>query len=80
MFGLVDKRTEAAQQLGNAIRQRRKSFGVTQRALAEMCDLAPNTIIQLERGTGNARLTTLLRITGVLGLDLALRPQDLRHA
>ena len=76
----MTKQAEAALLLGGAIRRRRKSFGVTQKALAEMCELAPNTIIQLERGTGNARLATLLRVTGVLGLDIVLRPQDMRDA
>lgn len=65
------------EQLGAMLRERRNALGVTQLELAEMCKVAPNTIIQIERGTGNARLTTLLRITDILGLHLDLVPKRL---
>ncbi|MFK8055858.1 MAG: helix-turn-helix domain-containing protein [Saprospiraceae bacterium] len=65
------------QQLGARLRERRKALNVTQLSLAEMCSLAPNTIINLERGTGNARLETLFRITDVLGLSLDFVPKRL---
>jgi len=63
--------------LGSMLRERRMALAITQRQLAEMCDLAPNTIIQLERGTGNARLNTLLSVLDVLGLSLDLMPKQL---
>lgn len=65
------------EQLGAMLRERRNALGVTQLELAEMCKVAPNTIIQIERGTGNARLTTLLCITDILGLHLDLVPKRL---
>jgi len=65
------------QQLGATIRERRRALKVTQISLAEMCDVAPNTIIKMERGTGNARLQTLLRVTDVLGLSLELATKRL---
>ncbi len=70
----------ASKQLGSLIRGRRKALGVTQLKLAAMCKLAPNTIIQLERGTGNARLDTLLGVLDMLGLQIDLVPKRLGDA
>ena len=62
------------------LRERRNELKVTQRRFAEMCDLAPNTIIQMERGTGNARLSTLFTALEVLGLSFELVPKRLGDA
>ena len=74
----MEKPQAQIQQLGVMLRERRNALGVTQRELAEMCKVAPNTIIQIERGTGNARLATLIRIADVMGLSLAFVPKQLK--
>jgi len=64
--------------LGNAIRQGRKSLGVSQEDFAEMCDVHRTYIGQVERGEKNISFTNILRISKALktkpsGLLLAAR-------
>lgn len=50
--------------LGEAIREQRKSLGVSQEDFAEMCDLHRTYIGQVERGEKNISFLNLLRIAG----------------
>lgn len=58
--------------LGNSIKDRRKILKVRQEDLAEISGVALRTIILIERGEGNPSFETLLKITGVLGMELQL--------
>lgn len=49
-------------EIGFAIKERRKHLGVNQRTLADLADVAVNTVVAIERGEGNPQLTTLLTI------------------
>lgn len=58
--------------LGESIKDRRKILKVRQEDLAEISGVALRTIILIERGEGNPSFETLLKITGVLGMELQL--------
>ena len=50
------------QEIGNAIKERRKKLGINQQTLADLASVAVNTVVAIERGEGNPQLTTLLII------------------
>jgi len=58
-------------QLGNHIRETRRSLGLTQEQLAATVGLRQKTVSELE-GTGNARLSTVLRVLAALDQELVL--------
>ena len=61
--------------LADALKQRRKLAGITQRDLAELADVAVHTVSDLESGKGNPTLDVLSKLSGVLGLEIYLRPR-----
>lgn len=61
-------------QLANALRERRRSLGLTQEQLAGRMGVRQKTISDIE-STGTARLETLLRALSVLDLELVVRPR-----
>lgn len=63
--------------LGYTFKERRKSAGITQRDLAELCDVALHTISDLESGKGNPTLAVIERICLVLGLEMVIRPRSI---
>jgi y4mF family transcriptional regulator len=56
--------------LGELIRTRRKSRNIRQADLAEMAGISPRTLRDIEKGTANPELETLLKIFEVLGLGI----------
>jgi len=58
-------------QLGNHIRETRRKLGLTQEQLAATVGLRQKTVSELE-GTGNARLSTVLRVLAALDQELVL--------
>jgi len=56
--------------IGQTIEERRKFLGVTQQTLADLAEVGLNTVVAVERGTGNPRLETLLKICDTLGLNI----------
>lgn len=62
--------------IGTRIRERRKALGVTQPTLATLAGIGLNTLVAIERGSGNAKLDTLLTVLNTLGLQLDIRLKD----
>lgn len=60
---------QIAQTFGQRVRYHRKKKGFSQEKLAELCDLHPTYIGQLERGEKNATLETVMSICR--GLEIA---------
>ena len=58
-----------AEIFGRRVRSLRKSRGLSQETLSEMCDLHPTYIGQIERGEKNASLETIMRICGGLNVS-----------
>lgn len=63
--------------ISEGYRLRRKELQITQPQLAELAQVSVNTIIKLERGTGNPTLDVLNKIGDILGLELTLKPKSL---
>ncbi len=59
-------------EVGRIIRERRKVLGITQPMLAELAEVNINSVLRLEKGTGNPSLEVLNRITKTLGMELRL--------
>lgn len=59
-------------ELGNTIRARRKTLGITQVHLAELAEVNPNTIIRIENGKINPTIQVINRIAEILGMELSL--------
>ena len=57
-------------EIGYAIKERRKNLGINQLTLADLADVAVNTVVAIERGEGNPQLTTLIASLDTLGLRL----------
>ena len=57
---------------GRRVRSYRKQRKLSQESLAELCDLHPVYIGQLERGEKNASLETVIRVSRGLGIAPAL--------
>lgn len=57
--------------LGSAIRARRKARGLSQEKMAELADLHPTYISEIERGCVNASIYSIFVIANVLEMELA---------
>jgi transcriptional regulator with XRE-family HTH domain len=59
-------------ELGQRIRSRRLTLGLTQQALAEIAGLSVHGLSNIESGKGNPTLAVLNQLADALGLDLCL--------
>ncbi len=64
------------QEIGKIIKDRRKSFGITQPTLAALAGVGLNTLVAIERGNGNPKILTILTILNTLGLQLNTTLKD----
>jgi len=62
------------QDIGRLVRETRKGFGVTQKALALTSGTGLRFIIELERGKETAEIGKVLTILQTLGIQLTLAP------
>ena len=58
------------------IKNRRRFLKINQQELADLAGVSINTVVAVERGTGNPQLDTLLSICNVLGLKLVTKLKD----
>ncbi len=70
----MDHASRTSQQLGAALRRRRKTIGLTQGELGERINKRQATISSLEAG-GGGTLETLLAVLAALDLELLIRPR-----
>lgn len=59
--------------IGKDIRERRLQLNITQQTLAELAEVGINTLVAIERGTGNPSLSTLMKILDTLGLEIKVQ-------
>ncbi|MCQ2186513.1 MAG: helix-turn-helix domain-containing protein [Bacteroidales bacterium] len=59
--------------IGQQIKERRKALKISQQTLADLSGVGINTIVAIERNTGNPSLKTLEQILSTLGLKLCLK-------
>lgn len=62
--------------IGEVIKQRRSKLGITQLTMAQLAGVGINTVVSIERGEGNPRLSTLNAIAQTLGLQLDLKLRE----
>lgn len=62
--------------LGRRIRTYRERAGLTIAQLAELAGVAPTTLADIERGTGNPRYDTLCSLSAGLGLPITVLVQN----
>ena len=61
-----------ANDLGEAIKNRRKELAITQPHLAELAQISINTLYKLEKGQGNPSIDVINKLAEVLGMELIL--------
>lgn len=62
--------------LGLQIKSRRLALKIKRQELADLASVSINTVVAIERGTGNHRIETLLSVCNVLGLQLVTKLKD----
>ncbi len=69
---------DSIESLINALVGRRKELGISQAELAKLCDLSINGISKFESSAGEReiKLSTLLKISQLLGFKLALELEE----
>lgn len=60
------------EKFGKVIQARRNSTSVSQADLAEIAGISPRTLRDIEKGTANPELETLLRVCDVLGMEIKI--------
>lgn len=65
------------EKLVKAVKERRDSLNVNQDLLAELSGVGLRTIKQFESGKGNPTLSTLLKLSEALGMELVLKVKSL---
>lgn len=63
-------------ELIKTIKERRVALHVTQENLAELSGVGLRTLKQFEGGKGNPTLSTLQKISDVLGMEVCLKIKD----
>ncbi len=63
-------------QIGQQIRQRRKSLNVSQPTLAALSGISVNTLVSIERGEGNPRLDSVMSVLDSIGLQFIITLKD----
>lgn len=58
--------------IGETIRDRRKSLNITQPVLASLAGIGLNTLVAIERGSGNAKIQTIIALLDTLGLQIEI--------
>jgi len=63
---------EDTEQLGKAIRYKRKQLAVTQRELAMTCGTGERFIVDLEQGKATCQVGKVLQVVQALGINLRM--------
>lgn len=63
---------DTATELGNAIRQARKHFLLTQTDLAELVGVSDRTVRDIEKGKSGASFATVLAVAHAVGVHLEI--------
>jgi transcriptional regulator with XRE-family HTH domain len=61
------------------IKERREALQVTQEGLAELSGVGLRTLKQFESGKGNPTLSTLHKISDVLGMEICIKIKKVTH-
>ncbi len=59
-------------EVGQQIKARRDTLGITQPDLAEMAGISKNTLYKIETGQANPTLKVLNKIADILGMEITM--------
>lgn len=76
MSSMKDIRLTNSEQLGRAVRIKRKEQGLSQSALAELLKAERKWVMRLEAGNPGAELALVLRALDVLGIRVMLHDES----
>lgn len=62
----------SAEELAEILKRRRHQLNITQKTLAAFCNLSHNGISRIELGESDVQLSTILKMTKVLGFKIIL--------
>lgn len=62
-----------AKDLGEVVRQHRKTAGLTQLELADLAGVGKSAVFDIEKGKPTVRLATLIRVLAALNVELTWR-------
>lgn len=66
---MTEQPNSRAAQVGDLVRQLREAQGLQKKQLAEMCGIAPSTLVRLERGDYLPQTETLIQIAETLDVE-----------
>ena len=70
------KTIQATKELGQIIREIRKSKGLTIQAVSGLANTSPRFLSELERGKETAEIGKVLKVLRTLGLDIAIKDRS----
>ncbi|MBI4404731.1 MAG: helix-turn-helix transcriptional regulator [Deltaproteobacteria bacterium] len=73
---MKDEIIKSETELGKVLKNRRNELQITQKQLADFCDLSHNGISQIEMGEKSIRLSTLLKLGKMLGFKIVIKMED----
>ena len=65
-----------SKEIGEIIKKRRQELKVNQLTLSELAGVGINTLVAIERGTGNPTLDKILYVLATLGLQMDVKLKD----
>ena len=72
----MDYLVHTPDQLGQALRARRKVLGLTQTQTGDRVRIKQDTVSKLELDPASSNISSLLNLLAALDLELVLRPRD----
>ncbi len=62
--------------MGELIKKRRKSLKIDQQTLALLAGVGLNTVVAVERGEGNPKISTIFALLDTMGLQIKVTLKD----
>jgi transcriptional regulator with XRE-family HTH domain len=62
--------------MARIIKKRREELGISQKDLASLCNLSHNGISKMETNESEIKLSTLLKMSKILGIKLILEMEE----
>lgn len=67
---------DSTEQLAKTLKIRRHELKITQKSLADFCNLSHNGISRIELGESDVQLSTILKLSKVLGFKIILEMES----
>ncbi len=62
--------------IAQALKSRRRELKITQKALADFCNLSHNGISRIEMADSDIKLSSLIKMSKILGFKITLEMED----